>query len=41
VRATDSQIKRLIDEPAHHEELRRRLDELDRLLEERRRAFER
>lgn len=39
VRATDSQFQRLIDDPAQHEELRRRLEEVERLLEERQRAF--
>ena len=39
VRATDSQFQRMIDDPGHHDDLQRQLDELDRLLEERRRAF--
>jgi len=41
VRATDSQFQRLIDDPGHHDDLQRQLDELDRLLEERRLAFAR
>ncbi|WP_373047367.1 serine/threonine-protein kinase [Vulgatibacter sp.] len=39
VRATDSQFQRLIEDPQHHDALQQQLDELDRLLEERRRAF--
>ena len=41
VNATDSQFQRVIDDPGSHDDLRRQLDELDRLLDERRRAFAR
>lgn len=39
VRAVNSQFDRLIDDPAHYGELQSQLDDLDRLLEERRAAF--